>query len=121
MAVKSVDIPRAFVIRSSQQLFPNHQYMHKPPSKSYSNPHPHTGRSRNFPSVLVSPLHTPTHTRTQSRVRMRDESEEKPKAYVIRSSQEQIPNQENLRRPPGKSYPSPNSHTGRSRYVPSVL
>src|SRR5690606_373515 len=66
MREESEDIPKVFVIRSSQELFPNHQYMHKPPSKSYPNPNSHTGRSRYVASVLVSPLHTQTHTRTES-------------------------------------------------------
>src|SRR5690606_22637922 len=35
------------------------------PGKSYSNPNPHTGRSRYVPSVLVSPSHTQTQTRTE--------------------------------------------------------
>ena len=48
---------------------------------------------------------------------MREENEDIPKAFAMRSSQEQVPNHQKIRRPPGKSY----SPTGRSRYVPSVL
>src|SRR5690606_22758435 len=48
---------------------------------------------------------------------MREENEDIPKAFAMRSSQEQVPNIRIIRRPPGKSY----SPTGRSRYVPSVL
>src|SRR5690606_40873007 len=40
------DILRVSVIRSSQELFPNHQNIHRPPSKSNANPNCHTGRSR---------------------------------------------------------------------------
>src|SRR5690606_15112524 len=87
--------------------------MRRSPSKSYPNPNSHTGRSRYVPSVLVSPLHTQTHTRM--------ESEDILRVSVIRSSQELFPNHQNIHRPPSKSNPNPNSHTGRSRYVPSVL
>ncbi|HLT94536.1 MAG TPA: hypothetical protein VKZ56_08245, partial [Membranihabitans sp.] len=44
------------------------------------------------------------------RARMRGESEDIPKAFAIRSSQEQIPKHQNIGRPPGKSYPNTNTH-----------
>ena len=48
-----------------------------------------------------------------------------PVALVIRPSQEQIPNHQNMRRPPGKSYshPNPNSNShpyGERRYTESI-
>src|SRR5690606_10624219 len=54
---------RAFVIQSSQELFPNHQNMRMSQSKDYSHPNSHAGRSRYVPSVLISPLQTQTQTR----------------------------------------------------------
>ena len=50
---------------ASHEQVLNHQNIRKPPGKSYSNPNPHTGRSRYVPSVLVSPSHTQTQTRTE--------------------------------------------------------